>query len=100
MDKDDAHYAAQFGPRQHIIGFAKDYLYKNFPQGYRRTMPSEADYRLLEADYYPELLHTELSRMLLDAMSLTPNAWGNNDDVVESILNAIQSQSTFAISVL
>jgi hypothetical protein len=91
MDKDDANYAAQFGPRQHIIGFAKDYLYKNFPQGYPRTMPSEADHRLLEADYHPELLHTELSRTLLDAMSLTPNAWGNNDDVVESILNAIKA---------
>ena len=91
MDKDDENYAAQFGPRQHIIGFAKDYLYKNFPQGYRRTMPSEADHRLLETDYYPVLLHTKLSRMLLDAMNLTSNAWGNNDDVVESILNAIQT---------
>ena len=89
MDKNNENYAAQFAPRQHIIGFAKDYLYQNFPQGYRRTMPSEADYRLLEADYHPELLHTELSRMLLDAMSLTPNAWGNNDDVVENIFNAI-----------
>lgn len=55
MNDTDPDYAKNHGIRQHIIGFANNYLYDNFPQGYPRTTPNENDFIAIEDNFAPRL---------------------------------------------